>query len=97
TYCKNEISIRSALSEENEQQLQLLADELAAGYVLVEVEENTIDPTALFHIGYGLYVLTSRDCDGKDNGCIVNTVTQVTNTPNRVAVTVNKMNYSCDV
>ena len=97
TYCKNEISIRSALSEENEQQLQLLADELAAGYVPVEVEENTIDPTALFHIGYGLYVLTSRDCDGKDNGCIVNTVTQVTNTPNRVAVTVNKMNYSCDV
>ena len=97
TYCKNEISIRSALSEENEQQIQLLADELAAGYVPVEVEENTIDPTALFHIGYGLYVLTSRDCDGKDNGCIVNTVTQVTNTPNRVAVTVNKMNYSCDV
>ena len=37
-------------------------------------------------------------CDGlKDNGLIVNTVTQVTNTPNRVAVTVNKMNHSCDV
>ncbi|MBQ4207489.1 MAG: flavin reductase, partial [Clostridia bacterium] len=30
----------------------------------------------------------------KDNGLIVNTVSQVTNTPNRVAVTINKDNYS---
>ena len=52
--------------------------------------------TALFNIGYGLYVVTSND-GKKDNGLIVNTVTQVTNTPNRVAVTVNKLNYSCEV
>ncbi|MGI6264189.1 MAG: flavin reductase, partial [Acutalibacteraceae bacterium] len=44
-------------------------------------------------IGYGLYVVTSHD-GKKDNGLIVNTVTQVTNTPNRVAVTINKQNYS---
>ncbi|MBR6608241.1 MAG: flavin reductase, partial [Oscillospiraceae bacterium] len=44
-------------------------------------------------IGYGLYVVTSND-GKKDNGLIVNTVTQVTNTPNRIAVTINKENYS---
>lgn len=57
---------------------------------------NKIDPTALFSIGYGLYVVTTGD-GSKDNGLIVNTVTQVTNTPNRIAVTVNKANYSHDV
>ena len=54
-----------------------------------------IDATALFNIGYGLYVVTTNDGE-KDNGLIVNTVTQVTNTPNRVAVTVSKANYSHD-
>ena len=55
--------------------------------------ENKIDLTALFKIGYGLYVVTSND-GVKDNGLIVNTVMQVTNTPNRIAVTINKDNYS---
>ena len=49
--------------------------------------------TALFKIGYGLYVVTSND-GRKDNGLIVNTVAQVTSQPNRIAVTINKMNYS---
>lgn len=47
----------------------------------------------MFKIGYGLYVVTSNDGQ-KDNGLIVNTVSQVTNTPNRIAVTINKDNYS---
>ena len=55
-----------------------------------------MDATVLFNIGYGLYVVTSND-GIKDNGCIVNTVCQVTNTPNRVAVTINKQNFSHDV
>ena len=55
-----------------------------------------LDPTALFKIGYGLYVVTCHD-GTKDNGLIVNTVMQVTNTPNRVAVAINKQNYSHDV
>jgi len=54
---------------------------------------SKIDPKALFNIGYGLYVVTSRDGE-RDNGLIVNTVSQVTNTPNRIAVTINKQNYS---
>jgi flavin reductase (DIM6/NTAB) family NADH-FMN oxidoreductase RutF len=56
---------------------------------------NTPDLKALFKIGYGLYVVTTND-GKKDNGLIVNTVVQVTSTPCRVAVTVNKTNYSHD-
>ena len=58
--------------------------------------DEKVDLSALFQIGYGLYVVTSND-GKKDNGLIVNTVTQVTNNPNRIAVTVNKQNYSHDV
>ena len=50
---------------------------------------NKNDMTALFRIGYGLYVVTSND-GKKDNGLIVNTVTQLTDTPNRIAVNINK-------
>ena len=55
-----------------------------------------MDTKALFNIGYGLYVVTSND-GKRDNGLIVNAVTQVTNTPNRIAVTINKQNYSHEV
>ena len=55
-----------------------------------------VDLTALFNIGYGLYVVTSHD-GKKDNGLILNAIMQVTNTPNRIAVTINKQNYSHDV
>ncbi len=58
--------------------------------------ENKMDLTALFKIGYGLYVVTSND-GKKDNGLIVNTVMQVTDSPVRVAVAINKKNYSHDV
>ncbi len=51
---------------------------------------------ALFNIGYGLYVVTSND-GRKDNGCIVNTVSQLTDTPMRVCVNINKANYTYHV
>ena len=53
-----------------------------------------LDPKALYQIGDGLYVLTTRD-GRKDNGCIVNTVMQITSTPPLIAVGVNKQNYTC--
>ena len=96
TFAKNEVTILSALNEESTSKVIALAEELAESYAPVKVQDDHIDPTALFNIGYGLYVVTSND-GVKDNGLIVNTVTQVTNTPNRVAVTINKMNYSCEV
>ena len=55
-----------------------------------------IDNNAMFKLSYGLFVLTAREGE-KDNGCIINTATQVTNTPNRIAVTVNKANYTHDM
>ena len=60
------------------------------------MSEKILDTTALFKIGYGLYVVTSND-GKKDNGLIVNTVTQITSNPIKIAVTVNKTNYSHDV
>lgn len=96
TFAKNEVTILSALNEDSKAKIIALAEELSASYAPVAVQEDYIDPSALFHIGYGLYVVTSKDGD-RDNGLIVNTVTQVTNIPNRVAVTINKLNHSCDV
>ena len=61
-----------------------------------ESNHENIDLTALFRLGYGLYVVTCHD-GNKDNGLILNSVMQVTNTPNRVAVAINKQNYSHDV
>jgi len=56
-----------------------------------------MDNTALFKIGYGLYVLTAHD-DGKDNGCIINTVMQITSTAPLVGViAVNKQNHTHDM
>ncbi len=96
-YTKNSVRILSALSDDSIAQLDALADELCMDYIAHNDEKaNKEDMTALFNIGYGLYVVTSND-GARDNGLIVNAVTQVTNTPNRVAVTINKMNYSHDV
>ncbi|MBO7407456.1 MAG: flavin reductase [Clostridia bacterium] len=93
-FTDNTVHIRSALGDESKQQLDALCDELCIDYVARRSETaNKNDLKALFNIGYGLYVVTSND-GTRDNGLIVNTVTQVTNTPNRVAVTINKDNYS---
>jgi flavin reductase (DIM6/NTAB) family NADH-FMN oxidoreductase RutF len=84
----------SALNEESSSQIESLANELCRDYLARQSETaNKNDLTALFNIGYGLYVVTCND-GKKDNGLIVNTVTQLTNMPNRVAVTINKENYS---
>ncbi len=94
TFTDTTVKIMSALNEESSAQLDAMVEELTREYVAMQdsaAEKN--DFTALFNIGYGLYVVTSND-GKKDNGLIVNTVTQVTNTPNRIAVTINKENYS---
>ncbi|MDR2736737.1 MAG: flavin reductase, partial [Gracilibacteraceae bacterium] len=54
---------------------------------------NVVDRDAMFKLSYGLFVLTARD-GAKDNGCIINTVTQITESPTRVAVAVSKANYT---
>lgn len=51
---------------------------------------------AMYAISYGLFVITACR-DGKDNGCITNTVIQLTSEPNRISVAVNKSNYTCEM
>lgn len=94
SFAQPEVKILSALNEESTKTLDELCENLCREYLAKQDETaNKNDLTALFNIGYGLYVVTSND-GKKDNGLIVNTVTQVTNTPNRIAVTINKENYS---
>ena len=94
TFAEPVVTIKSALTDDNKAQIEALTDELCREYVAQSSDRaNKSDMTALFRIGYGLYVVTSND-GKRDNGLIVNTVSQVTNTPNRVAVCINKQNYS---
>lgn len=55
-----------------------------------------MDNQAMFKLGYGLYVLTARQ-DGKDNGCIINTVMQITDDPKQIILGVNKENLTHDM
>ena len=50
----------------------------------------------LFNIQYGLFVITTKDGD-RDNGCISNTVAQVTAQPNRISVALNKSNFTTEL
>lgn len=94
TWLENQVTIMSSLSDENVEQMDNMAEELCKEYIAQSPERaNKNDLTALFKIGYGLYVVTSND-GTKDNGLIVNTVTQLTDNPNRIAVNINKANYS---
>ena len=94
TFADTTVRIVSALNETSSKQVETLAGELSKEYLArQDATANKNDLTALFNIGYGLYVVTTND-GTRDNGLIVNTVSQVTNTPNRIAVTINKQNYS---
>ena len=93
-YINPTVRIMSSLNDESKEKLNQLAGELTKEYLAQNPETaNKNDFKALFKIGYGLYVVTCND-GKKDNGLIVNTVSQVTDSPNRVSVCINKQNYS---
>ncbi|MCI5848133.1 MAG: flavin reductase [Clostridiales bacterium] len=94
TWLENTVTIRSAMTTDNRDGLQRMADELCQEYVARSADgADKHNMNALFRIGYGLYVVTSND-GRQDNGLIVNTVAQVSDSPARIAVTINKANYS---
>ena len=94
TFTDTTVRILSALNDESRQQVEDMAEELCREYLArQDATANKNDLTALFNIGYGMYVVTSND-GSKDNGLIVNTVSQLTDNPTRIAVTINKENYS---
>ena len=93
-YTNTTVRIMSALNDESIAQIKSLADELCKEYIAQsDKTANKHDLSALFNIGYGLYLVTCND-GKKDNGLIINTISQVTNSPNRIAVTINKQSYS---
>ena len=93
-FTENTVTVKSALSAASREKIGDLAAELCREYVAQSPEAaKQSDMTALFKIGYGLYVVTSND-GKKDNGLIVNTVAQVADNPTLISVTINKANYS---
>ena len=74
--------------------LRISPAEMAAGSTSADV--SAVDPNAMFKFSYGLFVLTAKD-GAKDNGCIINTASQLTDTPKRITVAVNKANYTHDM
>ena len=92
---------RASVKEETVEKLYALADSIAADIIgeeaaTADAGDVTVDNKAFFKITYGLFVLTSGD-KAKKGGCIVNTVIQVTDTPKRISVAVNKANYTCEL
>lgn len=111
--CKNmnildgQLTIISSLKKEQLSAIDALADELASTIptaakkqltvgVVKEEDTNVIDLSAMFKLSYGLFVLTAKDGE-KDNGCIINTVMQVTDAKKRIAIAVNKANHTHDM
>ncbi len=98
----NTLTLNSALKASQMDQVDALVDAIAADLVgcpdgRCEIaDESKVDPNAMFKLSYGLFVLSARDGD-KDNGCIVNTVVQLTDIPKRINVAVNKANYTHDM
>lgn len=96
--------IKSAVKPSSDEQLKALACAIADSMGLTApaacasepAPEAEVDPNAMFKLSYGLFVLSGRDGE-RDNGCIINTVMQVTDTPKRIAIAVNKANLTHDM
>jgi len=100
TFIDQKVSIKSSVKENQLAQFEAMADAIANSVnppvEAKEADESAIDQNAMFKVSYGLYVLTAQE-NGKDNGCIINTTVQVTDTPKRVSVAVNKANLTHDM
>ena len=90
-FTENSLTIKSRLLPSQEKDLELIAEEIAKDFP--EKNVGDIDNAAMYKLSYGLYVLSAKDGE-KDNGCIINTATQITDTPCRVSVAVNNGNYT---
>ena len=99
TVLENTVSLKSSLKEGQLPALDALADAIIASMKKEEEPApmpEKLDGKAMFKLSYGLFVLTARD-GAKDNGCIINTAAQLTSSPMRISITVNKANYTHDM
>lgn len=103
--CKNvtildqSLTIRSSVKPNQLEALNRMADAIIDTMpkpTEVRGSESVVDNNAMFKLSYGLFVLTAREGD-KDNGCIINTAGQLTDTPKRIQIAVNKQNYTHDM
>ncbi len=104
TILDESVTLKSSLKPEQSEQIDSLVSAISATIPRFEkpvVDENAqakaeIDAKAIQKFSYGLFVLTAQ-ADGKDNGCIINTAAQLTSSPNRINIAVNKSNYTHDM
>ena len=82
------VTIKSSMKSEQMEIIDKLVENIANSII---IKPSVTNP--MFNISYGLYVLTSKT--DKDNGCIINTVNQITDNPRRISIAVNKNNYTC--
>jgi flavin reductase (DIM6/NTAB) family NADH-FMN oxidoreductase RutF/flavodoxin len=100
------LSLKSSLKKTQLAEIEEIADAIAAGFLRAALtaqasdnrakQDATADPASMFRFSYGLFVLTAREGE-KDNGCIINTAIQVTASPLRITIAVNKANYTHDM
>ena len=100
------VSIRSGLKADQLSDIEAMADGIIASFpesaglkkggTASPAVSDIVDPGTMFKLSYGLFVLTAKD-GAKDNGCIVNTVVQITQAPLRISAAVIKANYTCDM
>ena len=104
--CKNikileqTLSLKSSLKKEQLRDIDAIADAIAVDFpqndsssALTGQKSAAIDPNAMFKLSYGLFILTAKD-GNKDNGCVINTCMQITSSPLRIIITVNKANFT---
>ena len=100
TFVGDKVSIKSSVKTETLEGIFALADGIAATMpkpaAPVRPAAGHVDASALFRLSYGLFVLTAREGE-RDNGCIINTVMQVTDSPKRISIAVNKANLTHDM
>lgn len=95
---EDSLTVRSSLKDDQLEALDRMAAAIAASVrpeAPVVQNEKQIEPNAMFKLSYGLFVLTAKD--DRDGGCIINAVNQITDSPKRISIAVNKANATHDM
>ena len=95
---EDSLTVRSSLKEDQLEALDRMAAAIAASIrpeAPIVQNEKQIEPNAMFKLSYGLFVLTAKD--DRDGGCIINAVNQITDSPKRISIAVNKANATHDM
>ena len=98
TILNDTLTLHSSLKEDQMAQVDALVAAVVGSMKPADVivhDDKKVEPNAMFKLSYGLFGLTAKGT--RDNGCIINTVTQITDTPKRISIAVNKANHTHDL